>query len=117
MGTSGSAASDLFAAKAKKFKLPLQIEIPQGYYGHILPRSGLARHHFIDVEGGVIDPDFRGEMNVIIIFNHSNKMYKAKAGDGIAQIVFQRCEIPNFVKCDELSKTDRGLGGFGSTGI
>ena len=44
-------------------------------------------------------------------------MYKVKAGDGIAQIVFQRCEIPNFVKCDELSKTDRGLGGFGSTGI
>ena len=117
MGTSGSAASDLFAAKAKKLKLPLRIEIPQGYYGRILPRSELARHHFIDVEGGVIDPDFRGEVNVIIIFNHSNKMYKVKAGDGIAQIVFQRCEIPNFVKCDELSKTDRGLGGFGSTGI
>ena len=59
--------------------------------------------------------DFRGEVNVII-FNHSNKRYEVKVLDKIVQIVFQRREIPSFVRCDELSKTSRGLGGFGSTG-
>ena len=115
MGTSGAAAYDLFAAEDKKLKphsaaavsIHLGIEIPQGYYGHILPGSELARHHFIDVGGGAIDPDFRGDVNVTM-FNHSNKTYEVKAGDRIAQIVFQPSEIPNSVKYDELSKTDRG---------
>ena len=125
MGTSGSAASDLFAAEDKKLKphsatvvsIHLRIEIPQGCYGHIFPRSGLAHHHFIDVGGGVINPDFRGQVDVIL-FNHSNKTYEVKAGDRIVRTVFQCREIPNFVKCDELSKTDRGgVRGCGSTGI
>ena len=123
MATSGLAGCDLFSAEEKKFKphsvisvsTHLQIEIPPGYYRCILPRSGLARHHFIDVGGGVIDSDFRGEL-IVIIFNHSNKPYDVKTGDRIEQIAFHRYEIPGFVMCDELSKTDRGLGGFGSTG-
>ena len=82
------------------------MEIPPGYYVCILSRSGLARHHFIDVEGGVIDYDFRGEM-IVIMFNHSNRHYEVKVGDRIAQIVFHRYEIPNFVRCGERSKTDR----------
>ena len=67
----------------------LQVEIPTGYYGHILPRSGLARHNLIGVGGGVIDSDFRGEVN-IIMFNHSNKPYEVRAGNRIAQFVFHR---------------------------
>ena len=123
MATSGSAGSDLSAPEDKKLKphsvtpvsVHLQMEIPPGYYGRILPRSGLARHHFIDVGGGVIDSDFRGEV-IVIMFNHSNKPYEVTVGDRIAQIVFHCYEVPSFVRCDELSKTDRGLGGFGSTG-
>ena len=123
MATSGSAGSDLFAAEDKKLKphsvtpvsVHLQMEIPPGYYGRNLLRSGLARHHFIDVGGGVIDSDFWGEM-IVIMFNHSNKPYEVTVGDRIAQLVFHRYEVPNFVRCNELSKTDRGLGGFGSTG-
>ena len=124
MATPGSAGSDLFAAEGKKLKprsatagsTHLQVEIPTGYYGHILPRSGLARHYFIGVGGGVIDSNFRGEVNGIM-FNHSNKPYEVRAGDRIAQVVFHRREIPNFAECEELSKTERSMGGFGSTGI
>ena len=66
MGTSGSAGCDLFAAEDKVIKaqsiksvwVHLEMEIPSGYYGRILPRSSLARYHFIDIGGGVIDSDF-----------------------------------------------------------
>ena len=51
------------------------------------------------------------------MFSHSNKTYEVRARDRIAQIVFHRREIPKFVKCEELSKTEGGMGGFGSTGI
>ena len=80
------------------------------------PRSGLACHNFVDVGGRVIDSDFWGEVNVIM-FNHSNKAYEVRAGDRIAQVVFHRREIPNFVKSEELSKTEMGMEGFGSTEI
>ena len=79
------------------------------------PEVRLACHHFIDVGGGVIDSDFRGEM-IVIMFNYSNKHYKVRVDDRIAQMVFHCYEIPNFVSCVELSKTDRGLGGFSSVG-
>ena len=122
MATSGSAGCDLFSAEEKRLKphsvsfvsVHLQIEIPPGYYGRILPRSGLAYHHFIDVGGGAICSDFRGEL-IVIIFNHSNKPYEVKASDRIAKIVSHCYEIPSFVMCDELSKTGRRLGQFGST--
>ena len=61
----------------------LEMEIPSGYYGRILPRSSLARYHFIDIGGGVIDSDFQGELNVIM-FNHSNKPCKVMVNDRIA---------------------------------
>ena len=73
------------------------MEIPFGCYGHILPRSSLARHHFIDVGGGVIDSDFRGEL-IVIMFNHSNKPYEVKVNDKMAEIIFHRYEIPKFVE-------------------
>ena len=124
MATSGLVGSDLFAAEGKKRKprsatavsTDLQVEIPTGYYGHILPRSGLARHYFVGVGGGVIHSDFWEEVDVIM-FNHSNRPYEVRAGNRITQVVFHRREIPNFVKCEELSKTESGMGGFESTGI
>ena len=56
-------------------------------------------------------------MIVVIIFNHSKEDYEVAVGDRVAQIIFQKKEEVNFVKCDELSKTERGLGGFDSTSI
>ena len=121
---SGSAGYDLLAAEYKVIKpqstepvcVHLEMEIPSGYYGLIHPRSSLARYHFIDIGGGVIDSDFRGELTVIM-FNHLNKPYEVKVNDRIAQIIFHRYEIPKFVECSELSKTDRDKEGFGSTGV
>ena len=83
MVTSGWAGCDLFAAEDKVIKsqstesvcVHLEMEIPAGYYGCILPRSSLARYHFIDTEGGIIDSDFRGEL-IVIMFNHLNKPYE-----------------------------------------
>ena len=92
------------------------MEIPSRYYGHIHPRSSLACYHFIYIGGGVTDSDFGGEL-IVIMLNHSNKPYKVKVNDRIAQIIFHRYEISKFVECSELSKADRGKGGFGSTGI
>ena len=117
MATPGLAGSDLFATEDKNLKprsattvsTHLQIEILTGYYGHILPRSGLARHYFIGDGGGITDSDFRGDVNVIM-FNHSNKPYEVRVSDRIAQVLFHRRKIPNFVRCEELSKTERGMG-------
>ena len=124
MATPGPAGCDLFAAEDRVIKphssesvcVHLEMEIPPGYYGRILPRSSLARYRFIDIGGGVINSDFRGEL-IVIMFNHSNKPYEVKVNDRIAQIFFHRYETPTFVQCNKLSKTDRGKGGFGSTGI
>ena len=124
MAASGTAGSDLFTTEDKVIKaqstkpvsVRLEMEIISGYYGRIPPRSSLACYHFIEIGGGVIDSDFRGEL-IVIMFNHSNKPYKVKVNDRIVQIIFHRYEIPKFVECSELSKTDRGKGGFGSTGI
>ena len=124
MATSGSAGCDLFAAEDKVIKpqsteavcVHLEMEIPPGYYGCILPRSSLALYHFVDIGGGVIDSDFRGEL-IVIMFNHSNKPQEVKVNERIAQIIFHCYEIPKFVECSELSKTDKGKGAFGSTGI
>ena len=124
MATSGLAGCDLFAAEDKVIKfqptesvcVDLEMEITPGYYGCILWRSSLARYHFIDIEGGAIDSDFQREL-IVIMFNHSNKLYESKANDRIAEIIFHCYEIPKFVECIELSKTDRGKWDFGSTGI
>ena len=122
MGTSGSAGFYLFAAEDRILKprsstavTHLQVEISTSYCGHILLRSGLACDNFIGV-GGVIDSNFWGEVNVIM-FNHLNKLQEVRTGNRIAQVAFHHHGIPNFVKCEELLKTERGMEGFGSTGI
>ena len=114
MATSGSAGCDLFAAEDEVIKpqstesicVNLEMEIPPGNYSYVLLRSSLACFHFIDIGREVINSDFWGEL--IVMFNHSNKPHKVKVNDRIAQIIFHRYEIPKFVECSELSKTDRG---------
>lgn len=94
------------------------IELEKGMEAQIRPRSGLAIKHGITVlnSPGTIDADYRGEIKVILV-NHSKEDYLIKKGMRIAQIVFSNVIDINFKLADELNKTERDFGGFGSTGI
>lgn len=94
----------------------LAITVPQGTYGRIGERSGLALKHKIGVGGGIIDADYNGEVGVILI-NHNTIPYVIHKNDRIAQLILEKIEInAQIIEVDELTKTDRGVGGFGSTG-
>jgi dUTP pyrophosphatase len=94
----------------------LSVEIPQGYYGRVAPRSGLATKLGIDVLAGVIDSDYRGEI-ICVLVNHGDSLAKFKAGDKIAQLIIECISLPSAEWADSLSTTDRANGGFGSSGI
>lgn len=88
------------------------------YYLRVAPRSGLSVKNNIDIGAGVIDFDYRGEIFVCFINNHNHDAYNIKAGDRIAQLIPTRTE--RFVAISEVmehTKTERGSGGFGSTGV
>ncbi|UMM11949.1 hypothetical protein L5515_000970 [Caenorhabditis briggsae] len=93
----------------------LQLEIPIGYYGRVAPRSGLAAKHFIDVGAGVIDSDYRGEVKVLL-FNFNATDFEVKKGDRIAQLICEQIGNGTYAEVTNLETTDRGTGGFGSTG-
>ncbi len=88
----------------------------ENYYLRIAPRSGLAYKSGLFVNGGVIDYDYRGEIGVLI-YNSSTTDYTVKPGDRIAQMILEKINRPKIIQVDELYSTDRGSGGFGSTGI
>ena len=96
----------------------IALEIPgDGAYGRITPRSGLAVKHGIQVGAGVVDADYRGEVKALL-FNHGSDTFSAKAGDRIAQLIIERCKMPDVTVVTDraLSATERGTSGFGSTG-
>ena len=95
----------------------LFVELPEGYEMQIRPRSGLAAKHGITVlnSPGTIDADYRGEIKVILV-NLSNEPFTIEAGERIAQMIVARYEQIEWQLTDELSSTERGAGGFGSTG-
>jgi len=99
-------------------KTGLKIAVPEGYAGFVYPRSGLALKHGITVlnADGVIDSGYRGEVGVILI-NHSPEDFKINFNDRIAQLIIQRVNIIEWEMVDDLSKSSRGAGGFGHTGI
>lgn len=94
----------------------IAMEIPDGYYGRIAPRSGLAMKKGIDIMAGVIDSDYRGELGVLLLNTDPEKVFYIESGDKIAQIVFEKYYSFDIEVSDEISKTARGDGGFGSTG-
>ena len=111
-----SAYDYLVTAKGKALvKTDIQIQLPQGCYGRIAPRSGLAHGHFIDVGAGVIDPDYRGNV-CVLLFNFGEEDFEVKTGDRIAQIILERIYFPTLEEVGTLDDTLRGAGGFGSTG-
>ena len=93
----------------------ITVVLPPGVYGRVAPRSGLAAKHCINVGAGVIDPDYTGEIKVIL-FNHGLKDFEIKKGDRIAQLILERCETPPIEEISIVEDTERGSGGFGSTG-
>lgn len=91
------------------------VALPKGTYGRIAPRSGLALKKSIDVAGGVIDSDYRGEILVILV-NHSAETFEVQRGDRIAQLIIGFIRTPEVQAVDDLDHTPRGDRGFGSTG-
>jgi len=96
----------------------IRVEIPVGYEAQVRPRSGLAKQYGIGVlnSPGTIDADYRGEIKVIL-FNCSDKPFRIKKRDRIAQLVFNRVEQAKFVRVKRLKRTKRQTGGLGHTGL
>ena len=99
-------------------KTGLFLEIPEGYECQVRPRSGLAFKNGITVLNapGTIDADYRGEVGVILI-NLSNETFTINDGERVAQLVFAEYKQANWIHAEVLSETERGAGGFGSTGV
>ena len=126
-GTSYSAGADLYAALEKTAAIApsetrliptgLAVAIPEGYAGLIYARSGLASKEGLAPANkvGVVDADYRGEV-MVALHNHSTEVRYVECGERIAQLVIAPVYQADFCEVDELSKTDRGDGGFGSTG-
>ena len=96
----------------------ISIAMPDGYAAFAHPRSGLAIKYGIGIANapGTIDAGYRGELQMILINHDKNQVFKIKRGDRIAQLVFQKVEQAHFVEVETLPGSDRGTGGFGSSG-
>ena len=97
----------------------IAIALPEGYAGFIQPRSGLASKNGVTClnSPGLIDSGYRGELKVLLINTDPVNTFEVKRGERIAQLVIQKVEQAEFVEMEDLSQTERGDGGFGSTGI
>jgi dUTP pyrophosphatase len=122
----GDAGIDLYAAETvelqpKERKLVstgIRIQLENGFEAQVRPKSGLAVNHGITVLNtpGTIDAGYRGLIKVIL-FNASNEVFKIEKNMKIAQMVFNKIEVPEIEYVNELNETKRGEGGFGSTGL
>ena len=123
--TSGAAGLDLRSAEGATLapgeraavSTGLSIALPPGHEGQVRPRSGLARRHGITVlnSPGTIDEDYRGEL-IVLLVNLGREAHRIERGDRIAQLVVAPVTRVRAVEVEALSPTDRGPGGFGSTG-
>ncbi|OWZ54914.1 deoxyuridine 5'-triphosphate nucleotidohydrolase [Cryptococcus neoformans A2-102-5] len=122
-GSSLSAGYDLYSAEETVVPARgkalidsgLSIAVPEGTYGRVAPRSGLATKHSIDTGAGVIDADYRGPVKVLL-FNYSDSDFTIQKGDRIAQLILEKIVMAPIVEVEDLDATARGSGGFGSTG-
>lgn len=125
--TAGAAGMDVRAAVAEPLRLEpgdramvptgIAIALPHGYECQVRPRSGLAAKHGISMVNnpGTVDEDYRGEIAVLLI-NHGTEPFTIERGERIAQIVVARYERVEWEQVEELPDSERGAGGFGSTG-
>ena len=122
-GSSQAAGLDIFSIEEvvigpkqrSLVRTGLAVAIPEGHYGRVAPRSGLATQKGLDVLAGVIDSDYRGEVHCLL-YNAGNEAIHLPAQSKICQLIIEKIITPSAVWSDEISDTDRGSGGFGSTG-
>jgi dUTP pyrophosphatase len=125
--TRGSAGLDLFAVEEgiipirgrKAFRTGLKVVLPEGTYGRIASRSGLALFNGIDVAAGVIDSDYRGELKILLC-NNSDMEFRVRFGMKIAQFIVEKIKVvePEMSEnLDQILNTERNDKGFGSSGI
>lgn len=122
----GDAGLDLYAAEAAhigpgerwQVATGIAVEIPTGHAGLVLPRSGLAKRHGISVVNspGLIDAGYRGEVKVLLLNNDPAEIFRIEPGDRIAQLLVTPYASVSPVQADSLTSTERGEGGFGSSG-
>jgi dUTP pyrophosphatase len=122
-GSQSAAGLDLYSIEAftlnprerRLIRTGLAVAIPEGFYGRVAPRSGLATHKGIDVLAGVIDADYRGEIGCLL-YNAGEEAVDLPAQTKVCQLIIEKIITPAAVWVDGLSNTSRGSGGFGSTG-
>lgn len=122
----GDAGADLVAAEAVHLApgeralvaTGVRIALPDGYAAFVVPRSGLAAKHGISIVNspGTVDAGYRGEIKVSLINTDNRSAYDVAVGDRIAQLIVMPVSRATFIAVDELPDSDRGIGGFGSTG-
>jgi len=123
-GSDGAAGYDLYSAEALTvypgkralISTGIAVKLPPGVYGRVAPRSGLAVKNGIQVGAGVVDADYRGEVKVLL-FNHGDVEFNVHVRDRIAQLICEKYEAPEVTIVTSLDETNRGEGGFGSTGL
>ena len=119
-GADLTARVDLTLQPGERALVPtgISIALPNGYVALVHPRSGLAIKHGVTMVNspGTVDAGFRGELQIILINHDPKEAISFKKGDRIAQLVIQQVERANFVEVQSLPGSDRGTGGFGSTG-
>jgi len=122
---SGSAGYDLVAytetvvypGNRTVVPLGIALKLPEGTYGRIAPRSGLAVKHGLDVLAGVVDPDYTGEVKVVLFNTDFHTPFVIHPGYKIAQLILEKCVTPEIHEIETIDLvTERGEGGFGSTG-
>jgi dUTP pyrophosphatase len=122
----GDAGLDLYAledgaldpGQRASVRTGIAVEIPEGEAGLVLPRSGLAARHGIALVNapGLIDSGYRGEIVVLLLNTDRSARFELAAGDRIAQLVLVKVQTPEVLEVDELAVSERGAGGFGSSG-
>jgi dUTP pyrophosphatase len=122
----GDAGLDLYAVEPARLapgeraavRTGIAVEIPEGQAGLVLARSGLAARHGIALVNapGLIDAGYRGEVEVLLLNTDRAITFAVEPGDRIAQLVLVQIEAPDVLEVDELAATERGAGGFGSSG-
>lgn len=122
-GSASAAGLDLYSIEAvclppnqrSLVRTGLAVAIPEGFYGRLAPRSGLATKKGLDVLAGVIDADYRGEIQCLL-HNTSDGIVELPAQTKICQLIIEKIITPTPVLVEDLTNTPRGGGGFGSTG-
>jgi|SRR5882724_6525492 len=122
-GSSYSAGLDLYSiedltiAPKQRYlaSTGLAVAIPEGHYGRVAPRSGLATRNGLDVLAGVIDADYRGEIGCLL-YNTGDETINLPPQSKICQLIIEKIVTPEAVWANEINATERGSGGFGSTG-